>query len=180
MVNQIIQTSNFEEISFYPLDITEPPKIFIEIDKDSNFRIAQIMKYNEYLSSEISKRTGIVSSFKKFDYVCFILEILFVLIDVGIGTIGIFYPALNTSTSAACILITAVGTFLRGVVKKYMKRMEKHQSLLVLAKTILSQAQEKYNIAISNGDIDHEEYLTITDEFKKYETLRQNIIGNVL
>lgn len=175
MVREIKNAKSFEEIRFYPLEYTEtpPPEIVVVKDADSDFRIGQISKYRNYLTTEINKREKIIKSFKNFDWVCFIAELLFVAVEICISIGGIIYPEFSTTTSSACVIITTVSTSMRGIFKKIMSKLEKHNAMLYLAKSKLAIVKDKYEIAMKDGQIDHQEFLKIVEEFGKYEALRQ-------
>lgn len=178
-----VTTPSFEEVTFYPLDTYDnpPPEIVIkkdgEQDNNSNFRISQIVKYNEFLSSEIRRRENTVEKFKNLDWICFVLEMLFVITDIILGSLGLLFPDWISSTSSICILLTTISTFIRGMMKKFMTKLEKHQALLFVTKSKFVQAKDQYELAIRDGEISHEEYLVIVDEYRKYEKLRQEILS---
>lgn len=179
MVKEIVNVQKeLTEINFYPLDVIDsaPPEIVIQKDSDSNFRISQIITYNEYLSHEISKRERVIKSFKYIDWICFSAEMLLVIINILLAFVSIIFVQYNTTISSIGILVTAFSTFIRNNTKKHMKKLDKHQSLLFLTKSKLSIVQEKYSLAIRDGDVSHDEYLTIIDEFEKYQKLRQEIL----
>nr|UOX61098.1 MAG: hypothetical protein DiTV3a_F17ORF3 [Diabrotica toursvirus 3a] len=171
----MVKTPSFEEINFYALDET-PPEIIVKKDVDSNFRINQIIKYNEFLIGEISRQENIVLRFKNFDLICFFIEMILVLLDVVSGVLGVFFQDWVISTSSLCILLTAISTSLRNFTKKFMAKIEKHQALLFATKSKFNHAKDKYDLAIRDGVISHEEYVNIVDEYKKYEKLREEII----
>lgn len=175
-----IKIDNFNQITFYPLDLLdeEPPEIVVKKDVDSNFRISQIMRYNNFLMSEISKRETTIKTFKNLDWACFLIEMVLVVLEIGIASVGILYTDYISLTSSASIVFTTISTFLRGITKKFMKKLEKHQSLLVLTKNKFHQVKDKFTLALKNGDIDHEEYLSIFEEFEKYEAMRKDIINS--
>lgn len=178
MVKEIIIENN-DKINFYPLDLfdSEPPEIIINKDVDSNFRIAQIMKYNEYLASEITKRGASVKSFKNFDFYCFLFEMFCVVLDVLVGTLGLVFTEYSSTTSSICVIATTISTFVRNATKKFMLKIEKQQSLLTLAKGYMAIVQDKYNIAIRDGIIDHDEYINMVDDFKKYKENRTKLLN---
>lgn len=180
MVKEIVKPQKeFTEINFYPLDVIDvtPPDIKIHQNIDSNFRISQIISYNEYLSQEISNRENAIKSFKYVEYICFLIEMIFACMDITLGIISIFFKHYNSTISIVCIVLTGLGTFLRNMTKKHMKKVEKHQALFFLTKSKLTIVQEKYSIAIRDGNISHDEYVKIIDEFEKYQKLRKEILS---
>lgn len=178
MVREIKNAKSFEEIRFYPLEYNEtpPPEIVISKDVDSDFRIGQISRFRTYLNNEILKREKIIKSFKNFDWICFAAEILFVAVEIGISIAGIVCPEFSVTTSSACVIITTVSTSMRGIFKKIMSKLEKHNAMLYLAKSKLAIVKDKYDIAMKDGQIDHQEFLKIVDEYGKYEAIRQDTL----
>lgn len=173
-----IKVNNFDQINFYPVDQMDeiPPEIIVFKDLDSNFRVSQIVSYNNFLNQEVVKRSKLINSMKIMEWICFTLEIIIVLGEIITASLGLFFSELTNSSSYVCIILTTFSTFLRGFIKKYMRKMEKHQALMILAKSKLGYVSDKYNIAIKDGEINHEEYINLVDEYKKYEDMRLDII----
>lgn len=177
MVKELRQQS-FEEINFYPLEMLDRPVPEIIVNKDisSDFRITQIQKYNDFFISEIALREKIINKFKNIDFFCFIAEMLLVIFDIVLGSFGLIFPTYLSTTSSVCIIATTISTFIRGITKKIMQKLEKHQHVLILTKNKFSTVKDKYHLAIRDGTIDHEEYVSIVDDFKSYDTLRTEIL----
>lgn len=180
MVKEIVKTQKeFTEINFYPLDVIDvpPPELKIHQNVDSNFRISQIISYNEYLAQEISKRESAIKSFKYVEWICFLLEMILVCLDITLGLVSVITQYNTPALSSICVFITTLATFIRNITKKHMKKIEKHQSLFFLTKNKLAIVKEKYTLAIRDGNISHEEYVVIIDEFEKYQKLRKEILA---
>lgn len=172
------KNNNFNIVKFYPLDIEDnnPPDIIVEKNSSTNFKTEQIMKYNEFLISEINKRRHIVNTFKYIEWVCLIVEIVLIIIELTTGVIGVIKQDLLPTTSVACILITTITTFFKGLSKQLIKNIEKHQSLLIISESKLATVKDKYRLFILDGEINDAEYFSIVDEFKKFEQYRNDII----
>ncbi|QIH04847.1 hypothetical protein [Dasineura jujubifolia toursvirus 2a] len=173
---------SFTEINFYPLDIMEMPQISLPTtpNLDSSFRIKQINTYNNFLQEEIKTRENIIEKFKYFDWGCFIIEMILVMFEIISCILSLIYPMFLSLSSSAelSIMITTISTFLRGMTSKFIRRVHKHQSLLTLAKGKYNSVKSDYEIALLDEKITHEEYIKIVDQFKKYETLRSEIISS--
>lgn len=169
---------NFNQINFYPVEQLDdiPPEIIVFKDIDSNFRMSQIVSYNDFLNSEIIKRTKLINSMKFMEWICFILEFIIVFSEIIISIVGLIYVELLNPSSITCVILTTISTALRGFTKKYMTKMEKHQALLILTKGKLGYISDRYNMALRDGEITHEEYTFLVEEYKKYEKLRIDII----
>lgn len=176
-----IKNTNFDQINFYPIDNDDdeiPPEIVIFKDVDSDFRIMQIVRYNDFLNSEIKKRETQTNSLKIFEWICFTIEVILVACDIGASLLGFYDQSYLPTTSVGCLLFTTLATFLRGLTKKVMKKMDVYKSLYILAKSRSNHVSDKYELAIRDGQIDHEEYLNIINEFRKYEEMRRKILQN--
>lgn len=183
MVNQINDPADrrqkdYSEINFYALDdfTEEPPEIVIKDGTTSAFRIAQVMKYNEFLVTEVRRREHIVRTFRWLEWFSFILEMTLVVVDLSIGCFGIFKTDYLSMTAQICVAVTTVGTCLRTLTKNFMNKFNKHVSLLVLAEGKLSIVKDKYNLFIADGQISEEEYQQLVFDFNKYEELRTQIL----
>lgn len=184
MVKEILNV-NYHNVNVYPLDIVEtpPPEIVIDDDKntgdkisDTKFRVSQITRYNDYLHNEISKRQTIVNRFEYVEWICFFVEIILMLCDFALGTIGAVFSEYASITSTVCMTFTVISTFLRGFIHNIMKKLNRHKNILVLTQSKLAFFRDKYQLAIDDGEVTHDEYTEIVKEFKKYEELRRNFV----
>ena len=79
--------------------------------------------------------------------------------------------------SASCSLAFSVTT---GFVKKFFKttrnKNKKHKkSVVVLASSKSNSIESKISEALTNNEIIHEDFMTILNEEKKYQELKENI-----
>lgn len=175
---------NYQSVNAYPLDVVEtpPPEIIIDDDNtgdkisDSKFRVSQIIKYNEYLQDEIRKRQIIVKRFEYVEWVCFFIEIILMLSDFALGIFGNIFPQYSSIVSKSCTAFTAVSTCLRGFIYNTMNKLNRHKKILVLTQSKLAFFKDKYELAIDDGEVKHEEYSEIVKEFKKYEEMRRKFV----
>lgn len=180
MVKEILKI-NYHSVNAYPLDVIEtlPPEIIIDEknkDVDSKFRVSQITRYNDYLQDEIRKRQTIVKRFECIEWVFFFIEIILMLFDFGLGTFGTVFPQYSSITSTSCAVFTAVSTCLRGVIYNIMNKLNLHKNILILTQSKLAFFRDKYELAIYDGNVTHEEYSAIVKEFKKYEEMRRKFV----
>lgn len=167
-----------EQINFYPLEIvpTAPPELVVNENMDSNFRIAQIMQYRNFLNSEKEKLTDILGAYRKIEWGCFIAEVMLVILDIVLCSFGILNEKYIISTSSFCIFVTALSALVRSIASNLRTKKEKQQMLLTLASAKLFLVKDKYDLSIRDGNVDHTEYTNIVDEFRKYEQVRNNIM----
>ena len=78
--------------------------------------------------------------------------------------------------SASCSLAFSITT---GFVKKFLKtirnKKKKHNKIVMLARSKLNSIESKISEALINNKISHEDFMTILNEEKKYQELKENI-----
>lgn len=79
--------------------------------------------------------------------------------------------------SLVCISITAFSTLLRSVAKKINDSYHKHSSLYFLTKSKFAYVKEKYELAITDGIINYDEFMALVTEYKKFENIRTEILS---
>ena len=76
--------------------------------------------------------------------------------------------------SASCSLAFSITT---GFVKTFLKRIrikkEKHNKIVMLARSKLNSIESKISEALINNEISHEDFMTIVNEEKKYRELKK-------
>ena len=56
-----------------------------------------------------------------------------------------------------------------------MKEAEKHNKIVMLARSKLNSIESKISKALINNQIEHEDFVTIIDEQEKYRELKESI-----
>ena len=77
--------------------------------------------------------------------------------------------------SASCSLAFSITT---GFVKKFLKTIrnkKKHSKVVLLARSKLISIESKISEALINNEISHEDFMTILNEEKKYQELKESI-----
>ena len=78
--------------------------------------------------------------------------------------------------SASCSLAFSITT---GFVKKFLKtirnKKKKHNKIVMLARSKLNSIESKISEALINNEISHEDFMTILNEEKKYQELKESI-----
>ena len=77
--------------------------------------------------------------------------------------------------SASCSLAFSITT---GFVKKLLKttrNKKKHNKIVMLARSKLNSIESKISEALINNEISHEDFMTILNEEKKYQELKESI-----
>ena len=80
--------------------------------------------------------------------------------------------------SASLTLIFSITT---GIAKKLLdiirKKKERHNKIIMLAKSKLNSIESLISQALNGLDISHEEFTIILDEKNKYERMKYNLIN---
>ena len=112
-----------------------------------------------------------------FDY----LDKSLIVLSVVTGNISIasFATAIGVPVrimSASCSLAFSIAT---GFVKKFLKaiknKKKKHNKIVILARSKLNSIESKISEALINNEISHEDFMTILNEEKKYQELKESI-----
>ena len=66
-----------------------------------------------------------------------------------------------------------------GIIKKLLKttrnKKKKHNKIVILARSKLNSIESKISEALINNEISHEDFMTILNEEKKYQELKESI-----
>ena len=136
--------------------------------------IIELTDVNKYRLDEIKKeRKGIIKKLNKylvsFDY----LDKIFTTLSASFGTLSIASYASVVGipagiTGASLTLVFTIGTGIsKSLLKVTKKRKKKHNKIIVLAKSKLSDNETLLSSALNDSKISHEEFTSITTE-KKY------------
>ena len=123
------------------------------------------------MSKRLSKY---IASFDYFDKPLIVLS-------VTTGSISIASFAAVTGApvgirSASFSLVFSIST---GIVKMLWKttrnKKKKHNKVVMLARSILNRIKSKISETLINNEISHEDFMTIINEEKKYQDLKESI-----
>ncbi|KMQ81442.1 glyceraldehyde-3-phosphate ketol-isomerase [Lasius niger] len=81
------------------------------------------------------------------------------------------------TVSCICIAVTGCSTLLRGVTKRLCDDAHKNISLYYLTKNKFNTVKQRYEAALVDGDVDHDEFLKIISEYREYEKSREEILN---
>ena len=100
--------------------------------------------------------------------------------------------SLTTSSTSSASFATVIGTpvgmvsasfslafsIFTGIIKKLVKsrnEKKKHSKIVMLARSKLDSIESKISEALMNNEISHEDFMTIINEEKKYQELKESI-----
>ena len=123
----------------------------------------------------MSKRLNkYIASFDNFDKSLIVLSV-----TTGSISIASFATVIGAPVgmmSASCSLAFSITT---GFVKKFLKttrnKKKKHNKIVMLARSKLNSIESKISEALINNEISHEDFMTIINEEKKYQELKESI-----
>ena len=164
----------------------------IEINHKTNltdqtkFRLDKISKIENYFIEQISQRKSCSKKLSKyvavFDYVDQALTVL----SATYGEVSIISSIVGAPIGIASASLTLFFSLTKGIVKKLLDitRKEKHEKILMLAKSKLNSIETLVSQALIDMEISHEEFITnlkerdekmknnLRSESEKYEIMR--------
>ena len=115
-----------------------------------------------------------IASFNQFNKSLIVLSVATGSISIASfpTVIGATVGMMSASFSLAFLITT-------GIVKKFFKttrnKKKKHNKIVMLARSKLNSIESKISEALINNEISHEDFMTILNEEKKYQELKENI-----
>ena len=148
--------------------------------------IIELTDVNKYRLDEIKKeRKGIIKKLNKylvsFDY----LDKIFITLSASFGTLSIASYASVVGipagiTGASLTLVFTIGTGIsKSLLKVTKKRKKKHNKIIVLAKSKLSDNETLLSSALNDSKISHEKFTSITTQKNIYENIKENIKNTI-
>ena len=154
-------------------------------DTVNKYRLDEINKIRDYFNNEIKERKDIIKKLNKylvsFDY----LDKIFITLSASFGTLSIAsyasvvgIPAGITGASLTLVFTLGMGIS-KSLLKVTKKRKKKHNKIIALAKSKLSDIETLLSSALNNSKISHEEFTSIITEKNIYENIKENIKNTI-
>ena len=151
------------------------------LNNEQNFRLNKIDEIKDYFVADIKERelmskriSKYIASFDYFDKSLIVLSVTTGSISIALFVIVIGAPEGTTSAS-----FTLPFSMCTGIVKKLLKttrsKKEKHNKIVMLARSKLNSIESKISEALINNEISHEDFMIIINEEKKYRELKESI-----
>ena len=154
-------------------------KINVELNQITKFRLNEINKIKEYFNLEIKERKDIVRKISKYIVVFDYTDKIFIRLSASFGTLTIVSHIVGIPVGIAESSLTLIFTVTTGIVKKLLnitrKKKKKHNKIIALARNKLNIIETLMSQALTDFDINHEEFVRIIDEKNKYEGIKENI-----
>lgn len=160
--------------------------IATEADEDAQqsdkiFRLSKIEQVQSEISKERDKRECM---YKKYNKVVSFLSTTENVLDcigavfgiVGLTAIaGVVSAPIGIAFESATVGFVGLGLVFKRFSKKYREKAKKHDEIRVLAEAKLNTISDLVSQAVDDGDINHEEFVMINNELRKFNGMRDSI-----
>ena len=167
------------------IELTDTAELSSSERTANKYRLDEINKIRDYFNNEIKERKDIIKKLNKylvsFDY----LDKIFITLSASFGTLSIASYASVAGipagiTGASLTLVFTIGTGIsKSLLKVTKKRKKKHNKIIVLAKSKLSDIETLLSSALNDSKISHEEFTSIITEKNIYENIKENIKNTI-
>ena len=167
------------------IELTDKEELSSSERMANKYRLDEINKIRDYFNNEIKERKDIIKKLNKylvsFDY----LDKIFIALSASFGTLSIASYASVVGTPAgiagsSLTLIFTIGTGTsKSLLKVTKKRKKKHNKIIALAKSKLSDIGTLLSSALNDSKISHEEFTSIITEKNIYENIKENIKNTI-
>ena len=145
------------------------------LSEQTKFRLSEITGIGNYFHQEINQRKLCIKKLSKyvtaFDYIDKILIVLSA--TTGGESIISFTNIVGALVGVASISFTLIFSLATGIIKKLLSitrnKKEKHDKILMLAKSKLNIIETLVSQALTDMEISHEEFVRILNERDKYK-----------
>ena len=156
-------------------------KVYPNLNDQQQFRLNKINEVKDYFIAEIKERELMNKRLSKyivsFDYV----DKSLIVLPATSGSISIasFATVIGASVGIASGSFSLAFSISTGIVKKLLKttrnEKEKHNKIVMLARSMLNNIESKISEALINNKISYEDFMTIINEERKYRELKEII-----
>ena len=151
-----------------------------DLSEQTKFWLDEISKIENYFHEEINQRKSCSKKLSKyvaaFDYIDKVLIVLSAT-SGGVSIIS-FTSIVGAPVGIASASLTLFFSLTTGIVKKLLNitrnKKEKHDKILMLAKSKLNSIETLISQALIDMEISHAEFVTILKEKDKYEKMKEN------
>ena len=145
------------------------------LSEQTKFRLSEIIGIGNYFHQEINQRKLCIKKLSKyvtaFDYIDKILIVLSA--TTGGESIISFTNIVGAPVGVASVSFTLIFSLTTGIIKKLLSitrnKKEKHDKILMLAKSKLNIIETLVSQALTYMEISHEEFVRILNKRDKYK-----------
>ena len=151
------------------------------LSEQTKFWLIEIIGIEKYFYQEINERKSCSKKLNKyvttFDYIDKILIVLSAT-SSGVSIIS-FTSLVGSPVGIASARLTLIFSLATGIVKKLLNtkrnKKKKHDKILMLAKSKLSNIETLISQALIKMDISDQEFVSILNEKDKYDKMKDNL-----
>ena len=157
------------------------PNLNANISNNQKFRLNKINGIKEYFIAQVKERELMSKNLSKYIASFEYKDISLIVLSVATSSISIASFATTIGApvgimSANCGLSFSIITgFVKNFLKAIRNKKEKHNKIVMLARSKLNSIESKISEALINNEVSHEDLMTIINEEKKYRELKESI-----
>ena len=147
----------------------------------TKYRLNEIDKIKNYFNAEINERKAIVKKISKYTVVFHIADKIFITLSASFGTLSVmsYATVVGIPVGIAGISLTLIFTVTTGIIKNLLniarKKKKKQNKIISLAKNKLNNIEALLSQALTDFDVNHDEFSKILDERDDYELVKENV-----
>ena len=170
-----IEHNPTERSNIYP-NINE-----ISLSDQQHFRLNKINEIKDYFVAEIKERELMSKRLSKYIAFCDYFDKSLIVLSATSGSISIasFATVIGTTVGIASASLSLTFSLSTGIVRKLLKKTqnkkEKHNKIIMLARSKLNSIESKVSETLINSELSHEEFMVIINEEKKYRELKESV-----
>ena len=167
------------------IELTDKAELSSSERTVNKYRLDEINKIRDYFDNEIKERKDIIKKLNKYLVSFHYLDKIFIALPESFGTLSIasYASVVGTPAGIAGSSLTLIFTICTGISKSLLKitkkRKEKHNKIIALAKSKLSDIESLLSSALSDSKISHEQFTSIITEKNIYENIKENIKNTI-
>ena len=153
----------------------------MELDELTKYRLNETDKIKNYFNAEINERKAIVKKISIYIVVFDVADKIFITLSASFGTLSVMSHAtvVGIPVGIAGASLTLIFTVTTGIIKKMLniarKKKKKQNKIISLAKKNLNSIEALLSQALTDFDVNHDEFSKILDERNDHELVKENV-----
>ena len=155
------------------------PNLSAASSNEQEFKLNKINEIKDYFVAEIKERELMRKRFSKyiasFDY----FDKSLIVLSVTTRSIPIASSGTVAGVPVGMMSVSLAFSITIGIVKKLLKttrnKKKKHNKIVMLARSKWNSGESKISEPLINNEISHEDFITIINEEKKYQELKESL-----
>ena len=152
------------------------PNIALPEFSETNYRLNRIMQDYKYLDDEIKMRINLKKRYKKLSNAISMTDYLIILSELGMVGSSIALPIITPFSVPVSVGLTVSSTILKSSWGYFNKKIEKHNTIELLAKSKRNSIETKFMKAIKDGKLSDNEFNDIEDEIRNYNEMKEKLL----